>query len=363
MERALAAALLATACGGLAPRPEDIAASEPPPAAVDPAGRQAVAALREEAVEHLAAGDWDAVLGAAEAMLEIDPRDAGARALRARCLMHQAQRQAPPALAAWRRAEGELRLAQRLDPRDPEAALAHAELLAADGHLSAAAAKLDGVLDHVPDHVGCLRMAAALHYDLAEERAAAPLLERLLELEPSDHAARFRLASCRLRLASTAIRERAEPAAALEGLAAAAAEFDRYRRLVPADAEGHAGAAFARLMALRVAEETPAPAELEAIAALWRTAARLAPSSPDHEFNLGVVCELRGDAEAAQSAYQTALARDPEHLPALLNLAASLAASGRSAAAIPLVHRALALNPTSSERRRLQAFLAEQAPS
>ena len=61
--------------------------------------------------------------------------------------------------------------------------------------------------------------------------------------------------------------------------------------------------------------------------------------------------------EAARAAYRAALARDPDHVPALLNLAASLA-GGDEEEARQLVQRALRIGVDPFEQSRLERWLA-----
>lgn len=349
-----------SACGGVSPVPEELAERLPEHVELSAAEARQVEDLTAAALTSVRSGDFQAARRAAEEALALDPRVARAIAVRARCRMEEARVDEPPELHAWRRAEGELRLAQRLRPNDPEIGLLHADFLEADGHLSAAADAADRVLEHAPEHVEALRRASRLRYELGEERLALPLLERLLELDPGDDAARYRVARSRLRLALTGAREQADDAAKIELFEQAAAAFRDYQQSAPADAEGFAGEATARyeILRLRGAAQVSAT-EVTAIAALFARASDLGPASPESEFGRGVVLELSGDAEGARSAYESALNRDPEHLPSLLNLAANLAEAGRTDEAKACCERALSLTPTPSERRKLERFLAQ----
>ncbi len=359
MRRWLSLLLLATACGGVAPRPEEIAAREQAGAA-DATARAAAAERVAEAWGHLERREWSQARRAAEAALALDPQEARAHAALGRCLMEEARSESPPALAPWRRAEGELRLAQRLAPQDPEIALQLAMLLEADGHFTAATAVLDEQLSAQPRHPGCLRAASRIHYEVGEERAALPLLVRLVALDPADGEALYRLAHCELRLARTALLEQGAAAdgEVLASLERAVSAFAAYRQVFPADAEGFGGEAYARLLAVRAGPQPAVAAELDKLVELLVEASRLAPGSPEPEFNLGVVHELRGDADAARRSYEGALRREPEHLPSLLNLAAVHAAAGRGEAARAYCSRALALSPPAADRRRIEGFLA-----
>ncbi len=66
-----------------------------------------------------------------------------------------------------------------------------------------------------------------------------------------------------------------------------------------------------------------------------------------YAFNdLGVVCRRDGDPAAAETAYRSALAIDPEHVDTLYNFANLLADTDRKEEAEPLYRRALSHRPT-----------------
>lgn len=345
------------ACAGVSPRPEEMAANLPPERTLTPAEAASVAGYTTEALTRLAAGEFDEARREAESALSVDPRAARARAVRARCQMEEARRESPPTLPVWRHAEGELLTAQRLAPFDVEVGLLFAEFLEADGHLTAAAERLDLLVAAQPDEPRCLREAARVHYELGEERAAIPQLERLLTLDPQDHESLYRLAQCRHRLAPTEARELTDLNAKLALYTAASEAFGRYREAVPGDVDGFMGEAFVRVEAWRL--KSGDADELAVARGLFERASELSPDSPEPFFNLGVVGELGQDGEGARSAYEAALRVDPNHLPSLLNLAANLQAAERPGDAVSYCRRALELPVTSEERGRLQAFLAE----
>ncbi len=358
-------AMTLAGCGGISPRPAVLAAREPTAVTLDEDQQRRLAAHVQQALTHVGAEEWQLARRAARAALALDPRCARAHAVLGRCRMAAAMAIDPPDLPTWRQAEGDLALAARLAPTDAEIALLHADLLTADGHWSAARTALTGALAAQPDHLELLRRAGRLSYELGDERGAVPLLERLVDRQPAAEE-RFMLARCRLQIAETAVREGVAAGERDPLVRAAIAEFARYRDAVPQDAEGHAGEAFARLLALRAgggggpAAEAAEAAALDAIDALLATASRLDPGAPQHWFNRGVVAEMRGDPDTARSRFSRALESNPRYLPALLNLAASLAADGRGDEAVAYVRRALDLQPTDDERRRLLEFLDRQ---
>ena len=320
------------ACQGVSPRPEQMAANLPPARQLDQRQLDQVAGHTTTALSLLGANDLDGALREADAALSLDPRAARARAVRARCQMAQAQADDPPTLAMWRRAEGELLIAERLAPTDIEVGLLHAEFLEADGHLTAAAERLDGLLAYYPEDPRCWREAGRLRFELGEERAAAPKLERLLVLDPDDHVSLYRLAECRRRLAPTDARELDEAEAKLALYDAASNTFARYREAVPDDVAGYMGEGFSRFEAWRIKPDDGAG--LAVVGALFTRASEVAPDLPAPMFNLGVVKEAAADSDGARAAYEAALSVDPQHLPSLLNLAANLQAAGPAAAAL-----------------------------
>ena len=78
----------------------------------------------------------------------------------------------PPTLAWMERAEGELRLARRLDPDNPQIAMFYARFLEVDGQMSLAAKVLDDLLVKTPDYLSALRVGSRLHFELGHERQA-----------------------------------------------------------------------------------------------------------------------------------------------------------------------------------------------
>ncbi|MBK8523521.1 MAG: hypothetical protein IPL58_04970 [Betaproteobacteria bacterium] len=70
-------------------------------------------------------------------------------------------------------------------------------------------------------------------------------------------------------------------------------------------------------------------------------AGRCAPNHPDVSFNLGVVIAHIGDQRAAEVAYRRALALDPAHLGAVLNLVGLLIADKRFAEALDVAADAI----------------------
>jgi Flp pilus assembly protein TadD len=349
----VALALTLAGCTAASPDPLAMAADLPTARPLDAASAAALGVRVDEALARLEAGDVAAARRIAAEVLAADPSSARARAITAQGLMQDALEESPPTLGPWRRAEGELLRASRLAPNDPVVARLHARFLVADGHLSAAAARIDEGLAAEPDDPELLTLGARVRFDLGDERAAIPLLRRVEALRPDDPDPVWRLAQCQIRLAPAEI----EGALRRERFDAAVAAFTRYRRLAPTDPDGFLAEAQARL-ARALAGDGVDPEEIERVIGLYRDAARLDPTSAEPAFGQGVAHELAGRAEDARSAYRAALALDPGHLPSLLNLGASLADAGDREAAVPLLRRALELGVTPDERDRIERYLA-----
>lgn len=342
-----------TACAGVSPDPAAMASDLPLPADISAERAAALQAESDRALAALRAGDVDRAREIVDGVLASDPAQARARAVLAHCLMQIAIQESPPTLAVWRRAEGELRRASRLAPEDPVVARLHAVFLAADGHVSAAAERVDTGLAAAPDDRDLLELGARLRYDLGDEIAAIPILERLISLIPNDADSVWRLAQCHARLAPSEV----SPGERRSRFDSAVATFTRYRRLSPDDPDGALAEAQTRIARMTDSSGVD-PVEVDTILELYRVAARLRPESPESPFGQGAVLELAGRHEEARGAYRAALALDPAHVPSLLNLAASLAAAGDRDAAEPLLERALELGVTADERTRIEAFLA-----
>jgi tetratricopeptide (TPR) repeat protein len=84
---------------------------------------------------------------------------------------------------------------------------------------------------------------------------------------------------------------------------------------------------------------------LDAAAAAYRNAERLAPETPLWSYALGETARLLGRPEEAIAAYQRTLSTNGDVVPALVRLAELQLAAGDLATATPLLERALALAP------------------
>lgn len=341
-----------TACGAVSLDPEEIASRLPPERELGEVDAARLERLTSRAMLLLDEGSFGQAEEVARQALTIQPRAARPRAVLGTCLMQKANRDDPPDLRLWRQAEGELLAASRTAPADTLVSVMYGCFLMADGHLVAAAEVAEAALGRDADHLEALRLAAEARYELGEERLARPHLTRLVQLDPDPQIV-YRLAWCLLRLSE------GDPDNELALLLESADGFYAYRESEPTDVEGYLGEGRAWL---RAAEET-ADADRQqeraerALSVFEQAAARFAENAAA-QFGLGVCLEILGRYDAAIEAYDRALELDPHHTGALLNLAASYAATGRKELAEPLCRRALEEEDlTSDERRRVLEFL------
>lgn len=356
------------ACSTPGPSPADWEAHELPKVELDAEARARVRSQTEAARQALAGGRVTEAARIAERVLRIDPRAAFARAILGTALLEPALAKTPPDLAWLERAEGELRLARRLAPGDPQIAMLYSQFLEVDGQISLAAKVVDEVLKASPNYLQALRDGSRLHYELGHERQAALILERLVDRVPSDSEARYRLAVCQFRLAEAMASGDTEIRVGVRSIAQAAFlrsadSYVTYTRLQPTDMDGFLGEAMARFRAAVLSspeptKQSPAPAAYAEIVAILTSAARVRPESPSPIHNQAVVHQHFGNQDKARSCYEAALELDKHFLPSMLNLAVLLDAAGEKPAARDLCERALKLKPSDSEAKRLRAYLS-----
>jgi predicted O-linked N-acetylglucosamine transferase (SPINDLY family) len=146
--------------------------------------------------------------------------------------------------------------------------------------------------------------AATRLIERREFAAALPQLSAACRAAPRDPSAQFLLGVCHH---------------ALGQLPEALAAFDAAAALDPA----HRDARYAALAVLCQAGRAD-----EALRRCKQIEADF-PEDSDASFNVGLVHEARGDPTAALACYDAALARDPQHRPALLNRGLVLTRAGR----------------------------------
>ncbi|MGA9525744.1 MAG: hypothetical protein WBV82_30075, partial [Myxococcaceae bacterium] len=102
-----------------------------------------------------------------------------------------------------------------------------------------------------------------------------------------------------------------------------------------------------------------AAGELAEAKRLFEHARTLTPDYPVLEVNLGIVNGALGDARAAEDHFHRAIALGPTHGAAYRHFTSWLVKQGRAPEAIPLLDRAIALEPTEpSARHALMQLLA-----
>ncbi|MCA8941083.1 MAG: tetratricopeptide repeat protein [Planctomycetes bacterium] len=338
------------ACSGLPPTAAEFAANLPAERELSVVERERVEGHVADAIAYLESGDHIGAAGAAASALVLDPRQARALAVQALAELRRSEADTPVPLDVLHRTEGELLQASTLAPEDPVVGFLHADYLRRVGHLTAAAQRAESALDSAPEHVDLLELAGRLRYDLGDERRAIPHLTRLVELDPRNAKAWYRLAESRIAVAMAA-RDETPRVEAAQGAADA---FERYIALAPADAAGHLGLAHA--LVLVGTSET-----LERAVDSTEIAARLDARSPDPRFDQGVVLDLLGHADAARVAYEAALRRDGDHVPSLLNLAANQAQASLLDDARATCRRVLLLDLGREDRRRVETWLRDNA--
>ena len=351
-------------CSAPGPVPTDQASRRVAEVVLDESARAQVDLDTAAALLALRSGDDAQARKLAKNALSRDPRAARARAILGRLLLTQTLRTSPPEIAAMEKVEGELLLARRLDSDDPEVMLFHSQFLEADGHISLAVEVLDGLVAGDPEHLEGLRGASRLHFELGEERAATPLLERVLALDPQDEESLYRLAHCRLDLAEAVDRGDLEASeqSARELFRRAAGDFGSYQALASDEILGYLGQARALLRAAELLEpDQPQQAlgEFDAVIELLVQAETQEPNSPEPRHARGAVLVRLGRLAEARTLFESALRLDPVHLPTLLDLARVLDTLGEKELAQDLCRRALALPVTPTERRQLERYLSD----
>lgn len=307
-------ALLA-GCAGVAPSAEEMAARSFEPAANE-ADRTEAEARAKSAMLLLEAERYEAAGDVALQSLELDPRNARARAVLASSMLLAAGDSVPIPLAVEREAEGESRSALKLAPDDPFVGLAHARILASSGHLTAAAAAAEACLvastaDGSPEREALVAAAAEWTFELGEDRRAIAHLRELATLRPTEATTHHRLGSCLLRVATDA-----------SGAVEASRAFSRCAELEPEDPDAWLCAVKAMLRAAVLDPKKTGAIANDAVALASAAETRFAQSA-DASFLVGAARDAQSPmSKEAIDAYGRALVRDPEHMPSLLRLVA-----------------------------------------
>ncbi|HZN39864.1 MAG TPA: tetratricopeptide repeat protein [Planctomycetota bacterium] len=367
---------LIAGCAGVSLRPELANADTLPVYELSAADQQELAVVLDRAKEAMVRQHYEEAEEHALRALDIDPRAARARAVVGMVLLQRAKRRDPPEVFEANAGETEMLLAEQIAPNDAFVGRMRAVFLAETGHMSAAAAAAEAALLRATDapaadRAALLAIAGNCRYELGEERAALPHLQACFGLQPDDATTAFRIGSCLFRIAAVPEGAKAVEVAQIKAEEAARA-FARCAELAPGDADAAlaVGAALVRAAELAAQrKDLAAPERRTQQEQRWQQAeqqfrrvAERFPESAEPMFRLGVLAETRGDIPASHQAYLQALVRDHQHLGSLLNLAALLEASGDAAAAASLLERALAADAaraglSAGERRLVQQRL------
>ncbi|MCA8948748.1 MAG: tetratricopeptide repeat protein [Planctomycetes bacterium] len=377
--RTSACILLAlAACAGVSPRPADADVDSLPRRDLTGAEAVRVDDLLRACVDDIDHRRFDDAETHAEAALALDPRAARALAVTGLVGLQRANATDPPDLERRNAAETATVLAERLAPDDAVVAWLRARFLADTGHLSAAAAAAEDGLARTTaaapdDRSRLFDLAGTYRYELGEERLALPWLQAFVGTPrgAESTAAHFRIGSSLLRQAMLPMgpRKRQDSVAQSQAEQAARA-FQRCWDLAPGDDDAALAIGASLLRAAELAGKQGERADRERLlgeaAASFAQVAERFPRVAEAMFRIGVVAEERGETAAAVAAYDGALARDPDHLGALLNLAALRTAAGDDAGADELLRRVLATDGrrgglSGDERRRIAARL-DQTP-
>lgn len=365
-----------SACAGVSVRPESVRADSLPVVSLSADSARDLAAHVETAIDALSDGGYAEAEQHARQALDIDPRAARARSVLGVVLFQKSALVDPPDLFLAHAGEAELRLAEQLAPEDPFVGWMHAVMLAEEGHLSAAAATAEAALQRTAgappaERAALLGVAGIYRYELGEERAAEPHLRGYVALRPDDATAWFRLGVSLLRMAEVPSGARPNSLVTAQNQAdAAAAAFRRCVELQPDDEDAALAVGSALLRAAELAEERREQGVRDDLRrqALqqFRAVADRFQGSAEAMFRVGVVAETLEQQAAAREAYGRALARDPEHLGSLLNLAGCEDRTGGAdadSAMRELLQRALRADAVhgglvGTERSRIEARLA-----
>lgn len=367
--------LALVSCGGVAARPGSLLASDLPMPDLDEEQTRRAADQLAQAIAAVVERDYPAAREAALASLNLNPRSARARAVLALTQLQQAMAQDPSDHVRAQEAEANMLLADQLEPADPLVGWAHAVFLAEAGHMSAAAERAEVALTRAPnttdrERAALLGIAGTYRYELGEDRVALPHLRAFVELRPNDAAAWFRLGGALLHVAAVPDDIPQKSLQTARGHAEAAARaFARSSDLAPNDHEAAVSIAAAFWRAAQLAAEQGDDEGIElakvhraTAANHLRTVAERFPTNAEAWFLLGVMAEHGKDAPESTRCYEQALARDPHHVGAQLNLAA-MRATNEPEIAKAMWRRLLASDAqhpklTATERRRLRKLVA-----
>lgn len=354
------AALLLAGCSAVPLEPHERLGEVPAGGAVTVESEDWRARLAE-ARSKLADGDPAGAAVLARSLVEQEPAAPAARIVLGEALLALPPTAAPLQLDTRGEAETHLLAAAKLAPAAPEAHDALGRLYENDGHFEAALASYGRALEVSALYRPSLVAAARLATELGQERRAIRHLEALRALQPLPADALVWEARCYLTLAESAALTGSPDALQRNAwLRRARRAFIELGERESSDPRAPAGEAHCSFLLALDSPDKIADDEKRHIRALYQKAARLAPADPLPRYNLARFLESRlvADATGAIEEYKATLARDPLHLPSLLNLARLLWLAGKRDAARVYYRQALPLVEDDGERSRIERLLA-----
>ncbi len=321
-----------------------------------------------QAAQRAAAGDLEGALEEVTRALDAEP--ASVPALRARAETLWALGRVTDAVSSYR----------DVAVRAPEEARSHVDLARAllalpeTAGLDEADTALGRALALDAEHPEALELSARARMARGDGLGAKALLERVLEIHPEQHGARWALAEL-----VAAEGNSAEAARLLQQLLDAGHE--RVRVLVDLATllgrESPSRAREALEKAVREGGASPGDRALAHFARgnlefaqgrladavdAYRRSAELEPQARDTQFNLGAALLRMGDAAAAAEAFEAGVSAAPDDAELLLAAARALALAGRTRAAVDAFERGAARAPGHLGLRAGLARLLVAAP-
>lgn len=286
------------------------------------------ARAQDEADRAWAAGDVAAATPLYEARLAADSGDATA--------LHRVA-----LIRAWaERYDESLALFDRLlvvDPRNREARVDRARVLAWRGDPVAASAALNPLLAEDPGFLPALQARAQFESWAGNYDESLATYGRLQEISPDDRS----IGLSRARVLSWASR-----------FDAAVAAYDSILRVNPRDTEALVGLGTVLAWA----------SELDSAEAVYRRVLELEPGNVEAQRGLARAAGWGGRLVPAERRWREVITRHPNDAPAWVGLSQTLRWQGRDAAALQAAQRAVAIAPTDRDAREALRW-ARQAVS
>lgn len=269
---------------------------------------------------------------------------------------------------AVREAEIAARGVLEYDDRNAEAWGLLGRIREADGHLEAALEGYDRAIRFGSKNPRVSLSAARVALTLGQERAAVRHLEALRQQNPElPSEVLIWEARCYLTLQDSLRREALTDDSRQRNrrayLSRARRAFDELAAREPVDARTISGQAYCRYAQLLAGDVDKTERTIDDVRKLYLRAARMSPSDPQPRFDLAVLLEsdMIGDAKAAQAMYESALERDPDHLPSLLNVARLLWVEEIDQARAKQIWRKVQPRLAGREKRMVEALLKEES--